>query len=320
MKKEKGVLTFNWLYLIIYVALIVLFWALVEFRLIKTSTQIAIVSVGINIILAVSLNFIIGIAGQFSLGHAGYMAVGAYATGVVTLFLPGWLGFIVSVLIGIAVSIIFSLIVAYPTVRLKGDYLAIATLGFSEIVRILILNTPITKGAAGLQGIPTFTSLPLLMAVGGAIVFILLRLVHSRFGRALHAIKDDEIASSSLGLKISDFRVLAFTIGGVFASIAGSLYAGYFGYIRPDLFDFNKSIDILVIVVLGGMGSFTGSIVAAVVLGVINIFLQNFTELRMILYALILVVMMIFKPKGLLGSYEFSLNRLMKGEVEHERT
>lgn len=320
MREAKRFTMVSWLWFLSYLGSVFLAWLLVSQGFIKTSTQISIVSIGINIILAVSLNFIIGIAGQFSLGHAGYMAVGAYATAITTMFVPGWLGFILSILIGMILSIIFSLIIAYPTVRLKGDYLAIATLGFAEIVRILILNTPITNGAAGLQGIPRFTSLPFLIAVVGIVIFILTRLVDSRFGRALNAIRDDEMASRSLGINISFYRVLAFTIGGVFASLAGSLYASYFAYIRPDLFDFNKSIDILVIVVLGGMGSFTGSVFAAVILGLINIFLQDFAEIRMILYALLLIVLMIFRPKGLLGHYEFSLKRLFKEDKKHERT
>lgn len=308
------------IWLTTYFLAITIVWFMVDQRLLKTSMQISLVTIGINVILAVSLNLIIGIAGQFSLGHAGYMAIGAYATAIVMMFVDGWLGFILSILVGVVVSIIVSLIIALPTIRLKGDYLAIATLGFAEIIRIVILNTPITNGAAGLRDIPRFTSLPTLIAVIGIIIYTIMKIVGSRFGRSLNAIKDDEVAAQSLGINISQTRVLAFIIGGIFASIAGSLYASYFGYIKPDLFDFNKSIDILVIVVLGGLGSFTGSVFAAICLGVVNIFLQDFAEIRMILYALILVVTMIFKPSGLLGGKEFKISQLMKRGKKHETT
>lgn len=319
-KRQSRFTVLSWTWILIYILAIVLASVLVHSGILKISTQISLMTIGINIILALSLNLIIGVAGQFSLGHAGFMALGAYATGIITKSVDGWLGFLLSILVGVVLAIVFSIIVSYPTVRLKGDYLAIATLGFSEIIRTIILNVPITNGAAGLSAIPRFTTLPILVGVIGLVLFVCMRIIDSRFGRALSAIRDDEIATQSLGINIAYYRVLAFTNGGVMASLAGSLYAGYFGFIRPELFDFNKSIDVLVIVVLGGLGSFTGSIVAAITLGVINIVFQDFVEIRMILYALTLIVMMIFKPGGLLGNYEFSLKGIFerKGSHDHE--
>lgn len=278
--------------------------------LISSSNQISLVTIGINIILAVSLNLILGMSGQFSLGHAGFMAIGAYSTAVVLQSMDSMLGFVLGSLIGLLLTALFSLVVAIPTIRLKGDYLAIATLGAAEIIRVVITNLDsITNGAAGISLTTKHTNFTLLYLSIVFCIFIVMMLNNSRFGRAWKSVREDDIAASAMGVNVTRYKVVAFVIGGLFASLAGSLYAGYFPFISPDVFDFNKSVDILVIVVLGGMGSVTGSVIAAFVLGIINIALQEYASVRMIIYALLLIGMMILRPKGILGNYEFSFER-----------
>lgn len=306
--------TFLWT--VVYFGIFFILTALIQTRILRPSQQISLYGIGINIILAVSLNMILGLSGQFSLGHAGFMSIGAYSVGVsLTAYNSIW-GFGLGILIGILLSMIVSLLVSIPTLRLKGDYLAIATLGAAEIIRVVILNLgSVTNGAAGMSSFSRFTTLPILYFVIGLCIFVIMMLNNSRFGRAWKSIRDDELTAAAMGVNVTKYKVISFVLGALFASVAGSLYAGYFTQIRPEMFDFNKSIDILVIVVLGGMGSVTGSVIAAIVLGLVNIGLQSFTDIRLILYAIILIVMMIVRPGGILGSYEFSFERRQKDDV-----
>ena len=286
--------------------------------LVTMFTDRIIVNIGINIILAVGLNLIIGFSGQFSLGHAGFMAIGAYAGAIMGIANPTYLGFFSGLLLGMLISGIVALVVGIPTLRLKGDYLAIATLGISEIIRILIVNMEeITNGPAGIFGILQFTSWEMVFAFVVITLLIVANFIHSGAGRATLAVREDEIAAESMGVNTTKYKVLAFVIGAVTASAAGTLYAGYQQSVFPNDYGFMKSIDILIIVVFGGMGSITGSIVSAIVLGVLNMYLQDFGYLRMIIYSLALIIIMIFKPGGLLGTWEFSVkklfNKLTKG-------
>ena len=252
-------------------------------------------TIGINIILAISLNLIIGVTGQFSLGHAGFMIIGAYCAGVaVKQFSASLGGILFGMLIGIVISGAVALIVAIPTLRLRGDYLAIATLGFGEIIRIIILNMKITNGAVVICTI------------------IILNFCRSAQGRACISVREDEIAAEAMGINTTKYKIMAFVLGAMIASVAGALYAGAFYVIKPEMFTFNKSIDILVLVVFGGMGSFTGSFIAAGVIGVLNTVLQQFSDIRMILYGLMLVGIMIFRPSGLLGTKEFTFSSLFE--------
>lgn len=266
----------------------------------------------INVILAVSLNLIVGICGQFSLGHAGFMAIGAYSAGVITRMMPNYGGLALGIITGMAISAAAALIVSIPTLRLRGDYLAIATLGFAEIIRILIQNMKITNGAAGLSGIPKLTNWPILFAAMVIAIVICTNFVRSAPGRACLAINDDEIAAEAMGVNTTRYKVIAFVVGAMLASVAGSLFANYFYVLKPSQFTFNKSIDILVMVVLGGMGSMSASVIAAVIIGIVNMYLQQYTDLRMIIYGAILVLMMIFRPQGLLGTWEVSIDRWLK--------
>lgn len=264
-----------------------------------------IVLIGINIILAVSLNLITGFTGQFSLGHAAFMSIGAYASGIITakLGLPFWAG-----VSGAAISAALAgIIIGIPTLRLKGDYLAIATLGFGEIVRIIGLNWDYIGGATGLNDIPQYTNWTWLYFCVAATVLFISNFVKSYHGRACISISEDEIAAEAMGVNTTYYKVLAFTMGAFFAGIAGALYANYFYFLKPDSFGFMKSIDILVIVVFGGMSSISGSIVGAVLLTIISLFLQSIPELRMVVYAVILFLIMVYRPQGLMGKSGFKL-------------
>ena len=285
---------------------------LINAGLLGSYYQITLYNICINIILAVSLNLIIGICGQFSLGHAGFMCIGAYSAAIMVKSMPNMGGFAIGIVIGLAVSAIAALIVSIPTLRLRGDYLAIATLGFSEIIRIVVLNMEITNGAAGITGIPQLTSWPLLFIVMVLSIMIVTNFGRSRQGRACISIREDEIASEAMGVNTTKYKTLAFVIGAMLASVAGALYACNFFVIQPDLFNFNKSIDILVMVVFGGMGSITGSLIAAIFIGILNTVLQSFSSIRMIIYGLALVGIMIFRPGGLLGTKEFTFSALFK--------
>ncbi len=272
-----------------------------------------IVLIGINIVLAVSLNLITGFTGQFSLGHAAFMSIGAYTSAVLTAKLGQ--PFIVGLLASGITAALAGVVIGIPTLRLKGDYLAIATLGFGEIVKIIGLNMDYIGGATGLNDIPQYTNWTWIFFVTVATVILIKHFLKSFHGRACIAIREDEIAAEAMGVNTTYYKVLAFAIGAFFAGTAGALYANYFYFIKPDSFGFMKSIDILVIVVFGGMGSIWGSILGAVALSIISLFLQNIPELRMVVYALILFVIMVYRPTGLMGSGEFKLFR--KGRKIH---
>ena len=281
--------------------------ALISANIIDGYYFATIATICINIILAVSLNLITGFTGQFSLGHAGFMSIGAYICAIITMRMPTSLGFIIGILSGAAVAGLVGFLVGLPTLRLKGDYLAIATLGMSEIIRITFLNLKITNGAAGLNGVPQFVNWPWLFLFTGGIILLITNFLNSSHGRACISIREDEIAAEAMGINTTRYKITAFIIGAACAGIAGGLYASFFYFLKPDLFGFLKSIDILVIVVLGGLGSISGSIISAILLALISTYLQAFPEIRMIIYALLLIVIMIFRPQGLMGSREVSL-------------
>ncbi|MDR7857228.1 branched-chain amino acid ABC transporter permease [Tissierella sp.] len=284
---------------------------LIDKGIIDSYLQLNITLIGINIILAVGLNLITGFTGQFSLGHAAFMSIGAYTSAVVTAKLGQ--PFIVAILVSGVVAAVAGILIGIPTLRLKGDYLAIATLGFGEIVRILILNTDAVGGAIGFNDIPQYTNWTWIFTMTVVTIILVKNFINSYHGRACKSIREDEIAAEAMGVNTTYYKVLAFAIGAFFAGIAGSLYANYFYFIKPDSFGFMKSIDILVIVVFGGMGSIAGSIVGAIALSVISLFLQTIPELRMIIYALILFFIMVYRPTGIMGRDQI---KLFKKEVK----
>ncbi|MDR0840537.1 MAG: branched-chain amino acid ABC transporter permease [Christensenellaceae bacterium] len=277
-----------------------------------------VLQVGIYIILAVSLNIVTGYLGQLPLGHAGFMAVGAYTCGIfwksaAGSALPAPAAIVIGLVLAGIMAAIFGVIIGVPALRLKGDYLAIITLGFGEIIRILIINlSGITGGTPGLMNIPKRSSF-LVVYLAVAISCIAIHMVmKSRHGRAILSIRENEIAAESCGIHITYYKVFAFALSAFFAGIAGGLYAGYQGLLTPSGFDFMTSINILVMVVLGGMGSMAGSVIAATVLTSLPLALQSLNTFRMVIYSVLLVIIMIFKPSGLMGTYDFSLSHLLE--------
>lgn len=270
-------------------------------------------TIGINVILAVGLNLIVGCSGQFSLGHAGFMAIGAYAVAIIGVKMPTYVGFLIAILVGTLVAGGIALGVGIPTLRLKGDYLAIATLGVAEIIRILLVNGgDITNGSAGIMGIPPFTTWSLVYGVAVVSLILAMNFLRSPLGRNTIAIREDEIAAESMGVDTTKVKVIVFVFGAILASIAGSLQAGYVGTVMPKDFSFMMSVNVLIIVVLGGLGSMTGTVLAAILLGLLNMLLQDYASVRMIIYALALILIMIFRPSGLLGTKELTLSHLFR--------
>ncbi|WP_425539500.1 branched-chain amino acid ABC transporter permease [Microaceticoccus formicicus] len=271
------------------------------------------VIIAINIILAVSLNVTVGCLGQITLGHAGFMSVGAYSAALFTKsgIIPGIPGYLIGILVGGAVAGLVGIIVGVPALRLKGDYLAIITLAFGEIIRVLIEYFDFTGGAQGLIGIPRYQNFTIIFFVTVLSVAAMFSIMTSRHGRAVLAIREDEIASDAAGIDTTFYKTFAFTISAIFAGVAGALYAHHMGVLGAKQFDYNYSIAILVMVVLGGMGSFTGATLSAVVLTILPEALRGFNDYRMILYSLILIIMMLFRPIGLLGRKEFEITKII---------
>ena len=276
--------------------------------------------IGINIILAVGLNLIVGFSGQFSLGHAGFMAIGAYAAAIIGSKSPTYGAFFGAMIVGALLSGAVALLVGIPTLRLKGDYLAVATLGVSEIIRIFIINGgSITNGAAGILGIPNFTTWQMVYFFVVITTIATLNFLRSPIGRSTLSVREDEIAAESVGVNTTKIKIIAFVFGAITASIAGSLQAGFIGSVVPKDYTFINSINVLIIVVFGGLGSITGAIVSAIVLGILNMLLQDVASVRMIIYALALVLVMIFRPGGLLGTWELRLSRFFKKSKKEEQ-
>ena len=268
------------------------------------------IPIGFNIILAVSLNLTAGFLGQLPLGHAGFMSVGAYASALFTLNvnLPVYVEFPLCLIVGGIVAGLFGIIIGLPALRLKGDYLAIITLGFGEIIRVIILNIPsVTGGAYGLKGIQKETTVLSTFVCVVVTLFLITALMKSRHGRAILSIREDEIAAEASGIPTTFYKVAAFSISAFFAGVAGGLYAHYLSILDASNFGFMRSVEILVMVVLGGLGSTIGSVVAASGLTILPELLRGFDKYRMVIYSLLLVIVMVFKPSGLFGRYDFSL-------------
>lgn len=268
--------------------------------------ELNIILIGINIILASSLNLINGFTGQFSIGHAGFMAVGAYVSAIMTVKLG--MPFIVAILVAAAAAGALGFLIGIPTLRLSGDYLAIATLGLGEIIRITILNISYVGGASGFMGIPRLADFTWVFFLTVFTLFFIKNLIRSSHGRACLSIRENEIAAETMGIDTTKYKVMAFTIGAAFAGVAGTLFAHYFYIAHPASFTFMKSFDILSMVVLGGLGSMTGSVCGAVLLTFISAALASYPEWRMVIYSLALIILMLYRPQGLLGDKEVSLS------------
>ena len=294
----------------------------------------------INVLAAVSLNLITGLLGQLVLGHAGFMLVGAYTAALITKHSTLTLGLSLplALLAGGLLSAAVGFLIALPALRLRGDYLAIVTLGFGEIIRVVANNLSFTGGPGGLSGIKSLTTrqnpaglFDLIFPLTVFAIFFSYSFGTSRHGRAVRSIREDEIAAESSGINTTYYKLLTLTLAAFFAGIAGGLYAHQIGVIAPSRFDFNRSVEILMMVVLGGMGSITGAIISAAFLtalpemlrgagqllssvlpDVMTGFFNNFDQYRMLIYSVLLILVMLFRPKGLLGRSEFRLTPLLK--------
>ncbi len=260
---------------------------------------------GINIIIVLGLNLITGVTGQLSLGHSAFMSVGAYCSAIIMIKLA--VPFYLSIAIATVVSGAVGALLGMPILRLRGDYLAIATLGFAEIVRVIFLNLKVTGGALGVSSIPYETTLSTVCIILVFGIIFMYRFEKSRFGLALRSIREDEIAAEMMGINIARYKVLAFTIGSAFAGLGGALYAHQITFIAPDDFGFMKSVEFISMLVLGGMGSIIGVIAGVIGLTVIPEVLRFASEYRMVMYGIVLLAMMIFRPQGLFGKIRVNL-------------
>jgi branched-chain amino acid transport system permease protein len=272
----------------------------------------------INIILTVSLNLVSGFLGQLVLGHAGFMSVGAYTAALFAMNsgLPEGAAFPLGLVAGGLMAALFGFLIGVPALRLHGDYLAIITLGFGEIIRVLILAMPFTGGARGLTVKTRISRQPSVFFtwsffLAALAVFVVYSYIHSRHGRAVIAIREDEIAAEASGINTTYYKLMTFVLSAFMAGVAGGLYASHVGALTPVKFDFNYSTELLVMVVLGGMASVTGSIISASVLTVLPELLRDFSAYRMLVYSIILIIVMLFRPSGLMGEREFSMKRFI---------
>lgn len=299
MKKGKGF----WIYFVLAVVIYVAVQLLINAGILNQFHSNTLIFMGINIILAVSLHLVIGITGQFSIGHAGFLAIGAYISAIITMKFQ--LPFPLALLVGGIVAALAGLVVGIPSLRLKGDYLAIATLGFGEIIRIVFLNIDYVGGAAGMQVTHlttwTYTFICLFITIT-----VITNFTNSRHGRACISIRENEIAADAMGINTTYYKVIAFALGSFFAGVAGGLYSHNFYIIQPGNFGFLKSFDILIFVVLGGLGSLSGAVISAILLTLVSTFLQDYPETRMIIYSLVLVIVMLYRPQGLMGTREIT--------------
>ncbi len=276
-------------------------------------TMQILVNIGIGIILALGLNIIVGLTGQLSLGHAAFMSVGAFSGALLTI--KTGMPFYLTILLSGLITSFVAAAIGWPILRLTGDYLAICTLGFAEIVKVVFLNLEITNKALGLTVPTPKTGLAMPATVLIVVILTIIAsafIVNSRFGRALKAIRDDEIAAESMGINIARYKVQSFAISAFMAGVGGCLYAHFLGYINPSDFGFLKSIDMLSMIVLGGLGSIAGAVFGASLLSAAPEFLRFMSQYRMLVYGALLVFLMVFRPNGLLGGVNFAALVLRK--------
>jgi branched-chain amino acid transport system permease protein len=299
--------------IVVIIAIYFIISAAVNNNWINRQYKALLVPIGVNIILAVSLNLVTGFLGELSLGHAGFMSIGAYTGALFTLNmnLPGFVEFLIAIILGGCMAAIFGFLIGVPVLRLRGDYLAIVTLAFGEIIRSIIntLSFPagrdrsgeliVKKGTMGLSGIQTYANYTWVYIAAIITIVICINLVKSRHGRMITSIRDNYIAAESIGINVSKYKIMAFVIAAFFAGAAGVISGHNISIIKPGDYDYNRSIDILVFVVLGGMGSIRGSIIAATILTVLPEALRPIRDYRMLMYAVVLIIMMLFNNSNL---------------------
>jgi len=275
-----------------------------------------VILVGINIILAVSLNLINGVTGQFSIGHAGFYAIGGYTSAALVYyggasirsplhFLPSMVQDTILLLLGLFAAAVMAglagLAVGIPSLRLRGDYLAIVTLGFGEIIRVFILNIDAIGGSRGFSGIPQLSNLFWVYLLVLATIITIRNLIRSSYGRAFISIRDDEIAAEAMGVDTTRYKVLSFVISSMFAGIAGGLFGHFTMYLHPNSFLFTTSFYLIIMIVVGGLGSIEGSVVGAILVTVTLEVFRRFGAFRLVNFAIVLVLIMIYRPQGLVG-------------------
>lgn len=292
----------------IIIGVYLLIAAFVEFDILNRQYKSLLVPIGVNIILAVSLNLVVGFLGELSLGHAGFMSIGAFSGALFTLNvnMPGTFEFLIAIFLGGTMAAIFGFIIGVPALRLRGDYLAIVTLAFGEIIRSIIntMSFPagkdeagkliVNKGTMGLSGIETYANYTWVYIAVVITIFVCSNLVKSRHGRIITSIRDNIIAAESIGIKTSKYKIMAFVFAAFLAGVAGVIGGHNVSIIKPSGYGYGRSIDILVYVVLGGMGSIRGSIIAAIILTLLPEVLRPIRDYRMLMYAVVLIAMMLF--------------------------
>lgn len=269
-----------------------------------------------TIIVVASLNLLVGIMGEFSLGHAGFMSVGAYASAVLTNAvadkgIPDFPLFLLAIVAGGIAAAITGVLVGIPTLKLRGDYLAIVTVAFAEIIRVAFTNFEITGGGRTMSGITKLSDFYWVFWVMVVCVTIMYMFIRSRFGRTVKAIREDYIAAAASRVNVTFYKVMTFTISAFFAGIGGAIYAHYMTAMIPTSFNFMYSAEFLTEVIIGGTGSLTGSIIGAAFLSALPEAMRAFARYRMLGYSIVLVLVMIFKPGGIFGTWEFSLSRVL---------
>ncbi|HAO30337.1 MAG TPA: branched-chain amino acid ABC transporter permease [Treponema sp.] len=304
---------------VVALACVLLPFILIDFKIIKPYAAQILTLGAVNAIMAISVNVVCGVTGQLSLGQAGFQAIGAYA--VVLLTSSCHVPLPVSIVLAGLVAALFGLIIGFPTLKLEGDYLAIVTLAFGEIIRVILVNLKsITGGPNGMRFLTFKNSVPAghgtavayLTIVGSLVIIIVLfqNFLRSTYGRAILAVREDPVAANSNGIFVFRNKMVGFVIASFIAGVGGALYAPLIGFIQPKIFDFNASINDLIYVVLGGMGSMTGSVLAAFVLTGLQEGLRFLKDYRLLIYPVILIVMMLFRPQGLLGNREISFVKI----------
>lgn len=305
----EALINLRWLLNVLLVCGFLLSFLIPRFNLINPYIQLVLMYVGINIILTISLNLVNGYMGEFSVGHAGFMAVGAYISALLTMnvipsSLSAWL-FPLTVILGGAGAALVGLVVAVPSFKTRGDYLAIVTLAFNMIVKSVIENIDAIGGPRGIPGIDKLTTMPWVFFWTVVSVWLIRNFVYSSFGRGVLSIREDEIASDLMSVNTRQVKLLAFMISSFFAGVAGALFAHLLQFISPRVFDILKSTDILIMVYLGGIGSIAGSILGATIYTVLLEVLRPLGYYRFVLMPLLLIFLMLYRPRGILGLREF---------------
>ena len=265
---------------------------------------------GINLMAVLGLSLLTGFTGLFSFGHAGFMAIGGYTSAMMTVNY-GW-PFIPALLMGALTAALMSALIGKLTLNLKGDYFCIATLGFGEAIRLVLDNVQYFGGARGWPGIPNYTNFTNVLIINIIAIIILANLIRSRHGRNMIAVREEELASQIVGINVFKYKLISLMISAAYAGIAGGLMAHYMTFLQPKMFSLVKSTELTIIVIFGGLGSISGSVLGALVLTSLPEILRSFSNWRLVIYGLSVIIIMISRPEGLMGGYEFTPTSMKK--------